>query len=379
MEYRENDLIRIARRYNNTKRNYLIVDPLQGKHIPVSPTAALDAMSALGKRVSARYPDAGLVIGFAETATAVSAAIAAEYPGCRFVTTTREPRYITDDAIYFSEEHSHAVTQVLNLNKQDLEGIDLSRIILADDEISTGKTMINMVDRLREKFPELENTEFIAASFINRTSYDDLRSLFEKNIKCEALVFPRGRDFISEADRYEVTAPSQGILSNQSYADTTLDSDIIIPAKCTDMELYISSCRKLAEEFIEKLSYKLHTQKKILILGTEEFMYPALCTGREIERRFPGHEIKFHANTRSPICISSAAGYPIKNGFAAESFYGKDRTAYIYNARFYDGIYVMTDAMDNTGNAMRYICGAFSKYGCTSYSLIHCNAAEDSK
>ncbi|MBQ4312044.1 MAG: phosphoribosyltransferase domain-containing protein, partial [Oscillospiraceae bacterium] len=60
MEYRENDLIRIARRHNNTKRNYLIVDPLQGKHIPVSPTAALDAMSALGKRVSTRYPDAGL-------------------------------------------------------------------------------------------------------------------------------------------------------------------------------------------------------------------------------------------------------------------------------------------------------------------------------
>ncbi|MBQ5417567.1 MAG: hypothetical protein IIU25_00960, partial [Oscillospiraceae bacterium] len=64
-------------------------------------------------------------------------------------------------------------------------------------------------------------------------------------------------------------------------------------------------------------------------------------------------------------------------GFAAESFYEKERTAYIYNARFYDGIYVMTDARDNTDSAMRYICGAFSKYGCTSYSLIHCHAAED--
>lgn len=29
--------LRIAKRYNNPKRSYLLVNPLQAKHIPVSP------------------------------------------------------------------------------------------------------------------------------------------------------------------------------------------------------------------------------------------------------------------------------------------------------------------------------------------------------
>lgn len=41
MEYTEKDLVKIAKRENNTKRNYLVVDPLQGKHIPVVPSKAL--------------------------------------------------------------------------------------------------------------------------------------------------------------------------------------------------------------------------------------------------------------------------------------------------------------------------------------------------
>lgn len=47
MEYTEKDLVKIAKRENNTKRNYLVVDPLQGKHIPVVPSKALDLFTAL--------------------------------------------------------------------------------------------------------------------------------------------------------------------------------------------------------------------------------------------------------------------------------------------------------------------------------------------
>ena len=41
MEYTEKDLVKIAKRENNTKRNYLVVDPLQGKHIPVVPICSI--------------------------------------------------------------------------------------------------------------------------------------------------------------------------------------------------------------------------------------------------------------------------------------------------------------------------------------------------
>ena len=62
------DLIRIAKRENNTKRSYLYVNPVQGKHIPVSPSRSLELFSLLAQKIEDRYPDEGiLIIGFAET------------------------------------------------------------------------------------------------------------------------------------------------------------------------------------------------------------------------------------------------------------------------------------------------------------------------
>ena len=49
MEYTEKDLVKVAKRENNTKRNYLVVDPLQGKHIPVVPSKALDLFCCSGR------------------------------------------------------------------------------------------------------------------------------------------------------------------------------------------------------------------------------------------------------------------------------------------------------------------------------------------
>ncbi len=74
MEYTEKDLVKIAKRENNTKRNYLVVDPLQGKHIPVVPSKALDLFAALADTFREKYKDEKLLlVGFAETATAIGA------------------------------------------------------------------------------------------------------------------------------------------------------------------------------------------------------------------------------------------------------------------------------------------------------------------
>lgn len=37
IRYQEKDILRIAKRINNSRRPYLLVNPLQAKHIPVSP------------------------------------------------------------------------------------------------------------------------------------------------------------------------------------------------------------------------------------------------------------------------------------------------------------------------------------------------------
>ena len=150
--YTAADTLRIAKRYNNPKRSYLLVNPLQAKHIPVSPAAALEMMGALGDQVAAKYPEARLVIGFAETATAIGAAVAARLgPDCLYVHTTREA--LDGDWILFREEHSHAAEHRLCAD-QLADWIDRSpAIVFVDDEFSTGRTLINMVQQLRERYP----------------------------------------------------------------------------------------------------------------------------------------------------------------------------------------------------------------------------------
>lgn len=96
MEYSEKELVRIAKRENNKKRNYLVVNPRQGKHIPVSPSEALELFGQLARQVKDLYKEEKLLtIGFAETATAIGARVASCL-GTSYIQTTREeiPGYI---------------------------------------------------------------------------------------------------------------------------------------------------------------------------------------------------------------------------------------------------------------------------------------------
>lgn len=78
-----------------------------------------------------------LVIGFAETATAIGAAVAAEL-GADYMQTTRE---LVPDAeyLYFSEEHSHATEQKLVKNDIDRALRTIDRILFVEDEVTTEK------------------------------------------------------------------------------------------------------------------------------------------------------------------------------------------------------------------------------------------------
>ena len=64
MQYTVEQILRLAKRYNNTKRLYSLVNPIQGKHVPSRASEALEMMRCLGEKLAARYPAARLVIGF---------------------------------------------------------------------------------------------------------------------------------------------------------------------------------------------------------------------------------------------------------------------------------------------------------------------------
>ena len=66
--------ISLARRINNNKRGYLIINSNQGKHKIAPVSTVINEYNTLAKRAGENLKNA-LVIGFAETATAIGAAV----------------------------------------------------------------------------------------------------------------------------------------------------------------------------------------------------------------------------------------------------------------------------------------------------------------
>jgi hypothetical protein len=88
--YTEEDLVGIAQRENNNKRKYLVVNKLQGKHVPVVPSEAMKLFDSFAGIVYHTYQwEKLLLVGFAETATAIGAALATKMD-CFYIQTTRE-------------------------------------------------------------------------------------------------------------------------------------------------------------------------------------------------------------------------------------------------------------------------------------------------
>lgn len=322
-------LFATAARENNAKRGGLIVNFLQAKHVPAKPSETLALFDRLAERVIPEISEKKvMVIGFAETATAIGAELAArlsEKCECTYIHTTRE-RFPEDMRLaLFSEEHSHATEQCLYSDK----GLDIfsgtQRIIFAEDELTTGKTILNFIEALKNAV----NCKFSAASIINGMSEENLLKykalgvgvhyLVKTNSSAETLkegisVTPRED---GEFDIFSV--PEELFLRMDKKKDPRLG---------IDGAEYENYCACAANEFFEKTGSRL-SGKTVDVIGTEECMFPAIKLGELLEGK--GYDVRCHATTRSPIVPSGDEGYPLFARYRAESVYDPERRTFIYN------------------------------------------------
>ena len=101
----------------------------------------------------------------------------------------------------------------------------------------------------------------------------------------------------------------------------------------------------------------------MLVLGTEEFMYPALMAALELEKKYASCDIKFHATTRSQILVSSDKGYPLRSRYRLISPYENERTTYVYNIEKYDRVFVLTDAPIKENPGINSVINALKSVG----------------
>lgn len=341
--YREEELVRIAKRENNKKRSYLVVNPLQGKHIPVSPKRVFSMFRALAETLREEYIEEKLLlIGFAETATAVGAALAVEV-GSRYIHTTRET-VEGADYLFFSETHSHATEQ--KLVKQDIDGViaDIDRIIFVEDEVTTGNTILNIIDILEERYEK--KPSFSVASLLNGMEKASLTEYRRRGIDMHYLVKTDHRPYSQIAEAYRDSGEYKVAGAYRSSEITRVDISVCLNARrLVDAKTYEEACHLFWEKLESEV--ELDSFERILVLGTEEFMYPALYVAHEIEKK--GKKVNFHATTRSPITVSEDEGYPLYRRWELKSLYDKERITYLYNLETYDCVLIVTDSAKEEG------------------------------
>ena len=287
-----NDLIIMGKRINNPKRNFLFISKVLGKHIEAKPSICKEIGLKLARLIfdkeekSYKNNEKISVIGFAETATGLGMAVASYIKNCYYITTTRECITELKSILKFEEEHSHATThKCFPLDKDKL--VNSEKIILVDDEITTGKSMINIIKELKKV---TNAKKFIVLSILDwrneehRKAYDDL--INKENINVEVLSLISGDIKVNDSAIYidnndEVINDTTDVL-NYNVLDR-IDLKTIYEK---EVESYLLHTGRFGVEFNEiqaleskckyianRLQGLIGCNEKILVLGHGENIY----------------------------------------------------------------------------------------------------------
>jgi len=361
----------------NKKRDFLFVSKVIGKHIPMIPVT-LKIVGALLARLwvnerenSYAYPTTQLVnelisldaahstsaldinlytpiklarktlfIGFAETATGLAQSIFENFSNAAYIHTTREKITSIEPALFFNEEHSHAVEHSLFPYKSDFFN-DFEDIVLIDDELTTGKSALNLIRCLPGKyfgiislldwrdansykmFNDEKDVDVLVCSLIK----GDLKCVKSKDIVSDDIIVPSTKTKLIPSSKYVFKMASSIDGYNKStgrFGITSKDSLEII-------EEIKSVSQVLSKE---------RTTGNCLCIGSGEFIYMPCSISTLL-----GDNVYFHSTTRSPVHSRNIDDYGNKNKVAFQSPGDDSITNYLYNIpdNFYDQVYFFSE------------------------------------
>ena len=312
----------------SSKRKFLLVSKVLGKHYPVTPKLMSWSYRALARAVlKAGIGTSSLWIGMAETATGLGygvfeAACQAGAADALFLQTTRY-HLQGIERLEFEEAHSHATDFFLYYPVQsDYRNrfLNAKTLVLIDDEISTGKTFLRLIKAYQAVNAQL--TKVFIVSLINFAHPDDRAALeAQSGVEVEWICFRQGtlhfKDCANAAlDNITINVSSNGECKQHLLAwpgrlgitaPINLDTDVI-------EQLYQSG-----------LSREANDPRPLLVLGTGECNAPAYLLGRRLESA--GFKVKVQSTTRSPIHV----GNDIALVCQFEDNYQDNITNFIYN------------------------------------------------
>jgi hypothetical protein len=261
-----------------------------------------------------------VTIGYAETATGLGQLVA-EMLGTYYLHSTRHAA-VGQDAVRpygrFEEAHSHATShQLLPTRHSALRGAHT--VVLVDDELSTGATVINTI---RELHAMSAHERYVIASLIDLRSADDDGALaaLAAELGCSVSVVALGTGsihlpvdlpdaaaaFIDQSPE----APSHDVSPGHVWIVDATDS---VPAiRSPRFGVDAGTATEAASAVGAMLRDGLADASRVLVLGTEEFMALPLAVADQLDQQLPAR-VLFSTSTRSPIFVHDEPGYPIRS------------------------------------------------------------------
>lgn len=412
-------LVGIALR-RNPKRAHLLVSTVLAKHVPTVPGIALAAGELLGLLVSgavagATPPGAGafgerfgdllgrlsesagvadtttadqarhdladlrsdvrtatpfqdaVTFGYAETATGLGQLVA-DALGTYYLHSTRHAPAGATSFAGFAEEHSHATDHALLPTDPHWlrEG---GTVVLVDDELSTGRTVINTIRALQSRVPQ---SHWVVATLIDLRSPTDLARFdelaAELGTRVSVVALAAGSielpvDILERAGRMIESMPAVAGVAAPVGEVQLLDCADLTPVRSarfgTSAPVDTHLAKAIARRVCAVLPAGQPGDRGILVVGSEEFIALPMLTAHEVERTLLHRRVRFSTSTRSPVAALDEAGYPIRS---AITFRSHDTTSDGVGVRF---------AYNLTAGSRRFSTVVFLPEPGTDPALLH--------
>ncbi|WP_129595848.1 phosphoribosyltransferase domain-containing protein [Anaerophilus nitritogenes] len=382
----------------NKKRSFLFVSKVLGKHIPVTPGASLLTSMLLAtcyskevyhihksyeeeiargiinqeeapniyekfKKDKINIDESMLFIGFAETATALGHGVFECFEGdIEYIHTTREKILGVDQSIEFEEEHSHSTTHRLYPIEDRLFTSDCP-IVFIDDEITTGKTILNMIKEIQKIYPRKQYGVLSILDWRNQENIKKYKYLEkELGIKINTVSLLSGEievsgevknenDFLQNKKKSSLDINIIKLSENENLFESILLSSENSKQDINNCPYIKETARfgiheknnKKLDALCKKIGSDLQKKrigKSTLCLGTGEFMYIPMKIAS-----YMGEGVKYHSTTRSPIYPLDQDEYGAKNVYSFESFDDPSIINYFYNVSYeeYDDLFIFIE------------------------------------
>lgn len=356
------DLCAFAAR-QNTKRGFLFVSKVLGKHYPVKPCVMEQIHELLAHKIHtiSKNLDNITFIGFAETAIGLGAGVfhtwqnlsrTNQIKNAFFIPTTR---FHFDQPVVFEfkEEHSHATDQLIFQPREEKAREIFTQgetLVLVDDEISTGKTLFNFIEQFVEFNKNVKNVFLVSIkNWISDENKNNIIHHF-KDINIEFVSVLEGEfSFVKDENFIVQTMPKlDGKTENKDYLFNTSALDNNIRFGNTSFTNYNF------DQFISTIDLT----KKTLVLGTNEYLVKPFFFAQELEKR--GCEVFFQSTTRSPILVEHDIDFKL----ISKDNYNDGMENYIYNVSsdLYEQIIICYETKDKFGFDLDQQLGAINYF-----------------